>query len=843
MNLKKFAPYIWIIAGFILISCFYCMPQFQGKRLDSHDGYSWEAASHEAVAYHDSTGIAPLWSNSMFGGMPTYTVYLSGIKDYVQPLQVTISKALPDTIFLFFLPMLGFFILACSLRINKWVGAVGAVAYAFATYNPVIISAGHITKMISIGHMPGILAGFLMIFNGRRLSGAAVMGLFLTLMISYSHYQMVYYMMIILLIAGIGIAIDEIKNGRMANLLIGTGIVIAVGLVSAGPSLPNVLTTNEYAKYTMRGGQSELKKDNGEEKKNGGLDKEYAFRWSNGIGETFCYLVPQLYGGAIGQDAGTGSHFYETLTSIGAPESQAAQMAEYAPLYWGPQAKEHIFSGPVYFGAIICFLFVLGLMLVRNRYKWWILALVILSTFMSWGSNFPAFNYFLFDHVPMANKFRAPSMVLTITQLMFPLMAVLALNDIFSGKVTNEEIWKKTKTAAIITAGLCLLLGVGGQMFFDFRSVTDGEMAQQYSKMANNPEIGQRIVKALQEDRAAMAMKSGIWSAVLIVGAAGAIWAFAKGKFKKEYAIGALALLVMIDLIPTAKIYLGEKNYADVSDYESRFTPRPVDEQIMKDKDPYYRVLDLSVNTYNDAMQAYFHKCVGGYSPSKMETYQDLIDVHLGGNGFNSEVLNMLNTKYVIFNGGPNNQAVFQPNMGACGNAWFVDNVHYVNNANEEMDAMKAPKLGDTTPVAGAWSARNTAIVRSNFQNTVGGTSFVKDSAAFVRLSKYGLNDIHFESSNAHEGLAVFSDIYYDKGWKAYIDGKETPIVKANYVLRALKIPAGTHKIDFEFKPETYYKSNNLAMISSILLYVLFGAALFMAYKHKEEIMHPENKA
>jgi hypothetical protein len=430
-------------------------------------------------------------------------------------------------------------------------------------------------------------------------------------------------------------------------------------------------------------------------------------------------------------------------------------------------------------------------------------------------------------------------MVLVIAQLMFPLLAVLALNDIFSGKVTGEEIWNKTKKAAIITGGLCLLLGIGGQMFFDFRSVNDGELAQQYAKMANNPEVGQKIVKALQEDRASMAMKSGIWSAILIAGAAGAIWAFSKGKFNKQFAIGALGLLVVIDLIPTAKIYLGDKNYADASEYEDHFKPRPVDTEILKDKDPYYRVLDVSGNTYGDATQAYFHKCIGGYSPSKMETYQDLIDVHLGGNGFNSEVLNMLNTKYIIFNAG--NQAVYQPNPGACGNAWFVDNVRYAQDANEEMSAMNAPRIGDTASVPGGWKARNTAIVRKNFAGELNNaTTFVRDSAAYVRLSKYGLNDIHFESSNTQEGLAVFSDIYYDKGWKAYVDGKETPIMKVNYVLRALKLPAGNHKIDFEFKPATYYKSNNLAMISSILLYLLFGAALFMTYKNKQEIMHPE---
>jgi hypothetical protein len=833
LNLKKYMPYIWIIVGFAIVSFLYCYPQLQGKKLNQHDGISWVGASHEAVSYKDSTGISPLWSNSMFGGMPTYTSYLTGIKDYVQPIQSLVSAVIPDPAFLFFLAMVGFFVLACSLGFNIWIGAIGAIAYAFATYNPVIISAGHVTKMISLGHLPGVLAGFLMIFNGRRLTGAAVMGLFFTLMISVSHYQIVYYTALLLLIAGIGIAINEFKNGRAKNLIIGTVIAAVVGVLSLLPSLPNILPTAEYTKYTMRGGASELKLNKeSETKKSGGLDKDYAFKWSNGIGETFCLIVPQLYGGASAQDIGSSSNFYKAMTNAGFPEQNAEQYAAQAPTYWGPQP---FLSGPVYFGAIICFLFVLGMAIVRSPYKWWILAASILAIMMSWGNHFEAFNYFLFDHLPMYNKFRAPSMVLVIPQLLFPILGIWALNDIFTKKIEGEELWKKIKLSAIITGGLCLLLAIGGQMFFDFKGSGDAEMAAQFSKAANNPQIGQQIIKALQDDRAALAMKSGLMSAFFIAAAAALLWAFSKNKLKKEMAIGGLALLVLFDMLPTASKYLNEKNYVDSSDYDAQLAPRPVDEAIMKDKDPYYRVLDLTRNTYNDAVQAYFHKCVGGYSAAKMESYQDLIDVYLS-KGFNTQVLDMLNTKYIIFNGGANGQASFQPNTDACGNAWFVNEIKYVNSANEEMTAMKAKDLGDTAHIINEWKALQTAVIRKDFAPQLGNSSnFIKDSAANVKLDKYGLNEISFVSSNKNEGLAVFSDIYYDKGWKAYVDGKETPIVKANYVLRALKLPAGNHKIEFKFHPDSYYKSNNLAMISSILLYLLFGAAIFMAFKKKEE--------
>lgn len=834
---KKNAPYIWIVVGFILIAFIYCLPQFQGKKINMHDGISWESSIQEAKMYEDSTGVKPLWSNAMFGGMPTYTTYMTGVKNYVIDIQNAVSKVIPFPAFLFFFAMLGFFVLTCSLKIDKWVGAIGAVAYAFATYNLGLIASGHVTKMFSIADMPGVLAGFIMIYNGRRLSGAAIMALFFTLMVSVSHFQMVYYTVIMLFIAGIGIAINEIKSGRINNLLIGTAIAVLVGVLSLGPSLPTILTTREYTEYTMRGGGSELKQLKGSEtKKAGGLDVEYAYRWSNDIGETFCLMIPQLYGGGGGQNIGTDSKLFETLTQAGVPEASAEQFVENAPTYWGSQP---FLAGPVYFGAIICFLFVLGMMVIRSPHKWWILATCIIAILMSWGRNLPSLNNFLFDHLPMYNKFRVPSMILVVPQLLFPMVAVWALNDVFTKKIAGEELWKKLKVAAIATAGLCVLLAIGGQAIFDFKASGlnqgDLQLAQQFSGNGGNEAIANKILSALSEDRASMAMNSGLLSAFFILAAAGILYAFNTNKLNSKMAIGALALLVALDLLPTARKYLNDNNYIDTEEYQAQFNPRQVDLEIQKDKDPYYRVLDLSRNTYNDAMQSYHHKTIGGYSAVKMESYQDLIDVHMSG-PFNSEVLNMLNTKYIIFNGGPNGQPAYQPNPGANGNAWFVNEVKYVNNADEEMKSMNAAGLGDTTQMPNAWKANQTAIIRNTFAAKINNAkSFVKDSAASVKLDKYGLNEISFVSNNSHEGLAVFSDIYYDKGWKAYVDGKETPIVKANYVLRAILLPAGNHKIEFKFHPETYYSTNNYAMISSILLYALFGAALFMAFRKKGE--------
>lgn len=828
--LKRNAQTIGIVVGFILIAFIYCMPQFQGKKLNVHDSMSWEASVHQLRAYEDSTGIAPIWSNAMFGGMPTYNYYVNGVKNYVAHVQQIMEAVVPFPASMLFYAMLSFFLLACTLRINKWIGALGAIAYTFATYNPELIASGHITKMYSVGDMPGVLAGFLLIFNGRRLAGAAIMALFMTLLVGHSHFQMVYYTLITLGIAGLVIAINEIKNGRLQNLLIGAGISLAVTALSFGPSLPVVMATREYTEYTMRGGGSELKKLNGgEQKKNGGLDKEYAFRWSNDIGETFCILVPKLYGGGGREKLGTSSEMYQAMTAAGVPESSAEQFVENAPTYWGPQP---FLAGPIYFGAIICFLFVLGMLVIRSAHKWWILAVSVLAVLMSTGKNLPALNYFLFDHLPMYNKFRVPAMILVLPQLLFPLMSIWVLNDIFSNKIAKDELWKKIKMAAGITGGLALLLGVGGRMLFDFKSYglnrTDEQLMQQFQ---GNEQLGQRVVRALVDDRASMAMNSGLASAFFIAAAAALLWLFLKDRIKKEMAIGGLALLVAIDLMPLARNYFNEDNFTDISEYEAQFNPRPVDTEILKDPDPYYRVFDITRDVYNDATLAYHHKLVGGYSAVKMESYQDLIDVHLSG-PFNAEVLNMLNTKYIIFPGGQNGAPAYQPNPNACGNAWFVNNIRYVANAKEEMEAMKAPAIGDTTQMPGSWSAKQTAIIRESFKKETGGLSvWDKDSAAYVKLDKYGLNEISFVSANSKEGLAVFSDIYYDAGWKAFVDGKETPIIKANYVLRALKLPAGTHKIEFRFHPDSFYGYNGVAMASSLITFLLLGAALFFALR------------
>lgn len=813
-DFKKLLPHLYIIAAFAIISVVYCLPALQGKVLSQHDNISWKAMYHETEAYFDSTGINPLWTNNMFGGMPNYTIGIPESDNYVGMVHLLATGLLAKPANYLFLAMVCFYILMVVMRIDRWLGLIGGLAYTFATYNVVIIGAGHDTKMLAIAYMPAVLAGLISIYRGAWLGGGALMGISLALMVGSNHYQVMYYAAIMIVFYFFGKLVLTIKNKENLGKFVTSSVIAgAIALASLGTSMAYILTTKEYAKVTMRGGESELTINKTEAKKAGGLDKDYAFRWSNGIGETFCFMIPYLYGGSTS----------EPIEKAPQTEALVGGQTDRIPMYWGPQAETGIFSGPVYFGAVICFLFVLGIVVVRSAHKWWIVAVCILTIMMSWGKNLPSFNYWLFDTLPMYNKFRTPTIILIIPQLLFPMLGIWGLSEILKGNVSKEEAWKKVKLAAGITAGICVLFALAGGMFFNFTNATfDAQLPQQ-------------LMGPLKEDRQALATKSSLTSAVYILIAASLIWAFVKDKINRNIMVGGIGLIVAIDLISVASNYLNEANYEDPSDYEAMFQPRQVDQAIMQDKDPYYRVLDLSKNTYNDAIQAYFHKCIGGYSPAKMEIYQDLIDVQLGGaqsgGKFNAQVLNMLNAKYIIFQPGQQQQAMYQPNPAALGNAWFVNEVQWAKTADEEMQMLNAPPLGDTAFNPNAFNPARTAVVRANFEGQLAGYQFGKDSAASIQLTKYGLNDLSFVSNNSQNGFAVFSDIWYPYGWEAYVDGKQTEIIRANYVLRAIKIPAGQHTIEFKFRPQSFATGNTIAMFSSLLLIGLMLAGIFMGLK------------
>lgn len=831
-DFKRLLPHLYIIIGFFILAALFSYPQFDGMELRQGDIVSWKAMSKEARDWHEQTGENVLWSNSMFGGMPTYTFYVPETNNYIYVIQDAIMNLMGKPAGFLVLAMLGFYILMMIMGVNRWLAAAGSIAYAFSTYNVTLIAAGHDTKMWALAYMPAVIGGLMLLYRGKWWSGIPVLGISLALLMTTGHYQVVYYTIIIIMGLVITYFIEAVREKKLKRFFIASAVALVTALIGVGPNMQLFLSAVEYNKTTMRGGESELTLNHDEGKQSGGLDKEYAFRWSNEPAESFTVLVPLLYGGASSEDVGANSETYDLMTGMGVPAQSAEGFTHNLPTYWGSQPFT---GGPFYFGAIICFLFVLGILVIRSVHKWWIVAVCLLAFLMSLGYHFKGFNYFLFDTLPGFNKFRVPNMILVIPQMLFPVLGIWALNDLLKDKLSKEELWKNVKLAGIITGGLALVLSLGGSMFFSYKGAGDERMQQQLVQSFQNEDAARQVVSAIQDDRANMAMQSGLVSIVFIALIVGLLWAYSKNKLKGQYVTIAVVVLVAIDLIRVDVRYLNEDNYVYKEDYEQQFAPRPVDMQVknMAGNDPFYRVLDLSKNTYNDAVQAAHHHAIGGYSPAKMEVYQDLIDIHMNGSTYNSEVLNMLNTRFII-TPGQQGQPSAIPNPEANGNAWFVQNIDWVETADDEMLAMNAPSLGQVDTTGSGFDSKNTAVVRTKYKDQFNGYNFGKDSAAYVRLTKYGLNTMEYESSNSQNGFAVFSDIYYPYGWNAYIDGEQAEIIKVNYLLRGLKIPAGKHKVEFRFHPDTFYTGDKIAMVSSLLLILVSLGSIYMSFREKK---------
>ena len=828
---KKFLPHLWVIGIFVVLSCAFCYPAFQGNTIVQHDMNTWLEGSKESRDFYEQTGENSLWANNMFSGMPQNLIDFYSETNWFGKLSRAVQfythGKVPNPATYFFLAMVSFYILMCSLKINKWLGALGAVAFAFSAYNAQIISAGHTTKMLDIAFAPGILAGVILAYRGKYLAGAAVAGIFLSFAFDAGHWQIVYYTAIAIAIMVIAQFIDAIKKGTLKRFFIASALLLLVAALAVGTNATRLLLLQEYSPYSIRGGKSELTAN--QKGNSGGLDKEYAFRWSVGISETLCILIPNLYGGSTQENIGEESNLGQKLGSMGVPPQQITGITEHAPLYWGAQQEMMNLAGPSYFGAVICLLFVLALLVIKSKHKWWIAGLSLLFLIFAMGKNFAAFNFFMYDYFPGYNKFRSPNMAASIASIFFPLLAAWALRDIFLEKVTKEELWKKLRIAVMITGGICLLALIATQTTFDYKGAADEEIQQR------NFQAIPELMTALRKDRADAASADALRSLIFVLLAGGVLWAFAKGKIKKEVAITGLGLLVVFDMIPVAHRYLNERNFVDDESYALQLQPNQADRQILQDKDQYYRVLDWSTSAFNDSRPSLFHKSIGGYSGVKMQIYQELIENQLGK--LNSSVLNMLNAKYIIVPG-QNNQLMVQPNPAALGNAWFVSEIKWVKTADEEMKALDAPLLtnpGDT--MAGNFNPALTAILRDTLKNTLGNYAFGKDAAASIKLvpNGYGPKHLKYESNNSQPGLAVFSEIYYPVGWKALVDGKETPIMRTDYVLRAIKVPAGKHIIEFTYDSPAFEKGEKYALIGSILLTLVILGAIYVGFFRKEK--------
>jgi hypothetical protein len=712
---------------------------------------------------------------------------------------------LPRPADMVFLYMIGFFILLIVLRVNPWLSIAGAIAFGFSSYFFIILEAGHNSKAHAIGYMAPVIAGFILAYRGKYLAGGILAMLFLALEIRAGHPQMTYYLMMLLLIFGIAELIGAVRNKQIVHFVKASSAIVAAVVIAVLTHTTSLWATWEYGRETIRG-KSELstKKEN----RTSGLDKDYATAWSYGVAETGTLLIPNFHGGSSMGKLSTDSETYKVLIENNIPRQQAESFIGGAPTYWGTQPFT---SGPVYIGAIVVFLFIFGLFVIKGSMKWWLLATTILSILLSWGKNFMPLTEFFLDYFPGYNKFRAVSMTLVIAELTIPILAFLALNQVFKKDTDKQKLIKSLQFSFYIVGGFLMVFILLPGALFSFTGASDAQF----------PEW---LVQTMIDDRINLLRMDALRSLLFVLLTSLVLWLFLKGKLKRTYVFASLILLVVVDMWPVDRRYLNNDNFVAGKKMDEPYSKTSADEFILKDVDPNFRVLNLTSDPFKDAATSYYHKSIGGYHGAKLRRYQELYD-HQIQQKFNMNVLNMLNTKYII-QSDKNKKPSASINIAALGNAWFVENFTLVNNADEELAA-----LDDFDP-------EKVAIVDKRFTNDLEGFSPSRDSTASIKLIEYAPNHLKYQSNTKKDQLVVFSEIYYDKGWNAYVDGVLNPHFRANYVLRAMVLPEGKHLVEFKFEPSVYKVGEKVSLASSLLLIILvLGYCVFeiRKYLRKEE--------
>ena len=823
---KKFLPHLIAIVIFLIAAIIYCSPALQGKVVAQTDITHWKGAVQQSFEYektHDGKG--PLWTNSLFSGMPAFQIgdvpYNNVIPGYVNTIM---TLGLPKPISFFFLACICFYILTQILRLRPWVGIMGALAFAYATFNPVIIAAGHDTQMLSIAYMPAVLASVLLIYEKKYWLGAALTALFSATMIAMNHLQIVYYMVLVIVIMTVFFAIRWIQQKDFKHLFLAGSFAIVAGTIGVLTNSVNLFSTYEYQKYTIRGGASYLTDTTAKKSataKNG-LDADYAFAYSLEIAEPLVMVVPRMFGGS----SGFSDIDEEKSKTIEALRAMPQELQQQLPVsaYWGGITTVDGSvgtSGPPYIGAIVCFLAIIGFFITDKKYKWAILATVVIAIMLSWGSFFKSFNDIVFNIVPFYNKFRAPSMILVIPQLLLPLMAAFGVNTLIN-KENKKTLWPQLKKGLIATGilfGVLLLL----YMSLGYMSSMDNEIMRQVRNSGQQQliEAVRPFFDGLKADRKSLFITDIFRSLGFIVLAGLILWLLIRNTIKPVVATLLLTVFVFIDLITVDNKYLKKENYQDKTDNEMVFQRTAYDDTIKADKS-YFRVLNYAQDRFNENITSYTHNSVGGYHAAKLRIYQDIIERQLGTN--NMAVVNMLNAKYFIQKETNPQSPQFghtvamQKNNGALGPCWLVKTVQFVKNADDEMNALNHFNPSDT------------AFVQESFKPSITAMP-VADSAASIQLVKNDNDVITYSFNSSTNQFAVFSEVYYPGGWRTYIDNKEAPIIKTDYVLRGLAVPAGKHDIRFEFKPDGFYKGKKITAIFEILLALLLLSALFMEWR------------
>jgi len=794
-DFKTLLPYITAVLVFLVITLIYFSPLLEGKRIQQSDIMQFTGMSKEIADFREKTNTEPLWTNSMFGGMPAYqisVVYKGNILGY---LDTILSLGLPHPANIVFLYFIGFFILLLVLKVDPWLAIAGAIAFAFSSYFFIIIDVGHNSKAHAIAYIAPVLAGIILTLRRKYILGGILTAIFLSLEIKANHPQITYYLVIMVLMLGFFELIFAVREKRAVRLLASIGVLVIAASFAVVTNLATLWATWEYGKDTIRG-KSELTSDL--DNKTSGLDKDYATQWSYGVGETMTLFIPNFYGGASAGKISENSAIVKALKENNVPQNQISQFTKYPLpfLYWGNQPSV---AGPVYVGAIVFFLFVLGLIIVRGPLKWWLLAVTVLGVLLSWGHNFMAFTDFFMAYIPGYNKFRGVSMALVIVEVAMPILSLLALKVLFEKHLDQKTLFRSLQIAAGITGGLALLFVIMPGLFLGFSGPVDATIQQQY-------QFPDWMMQAIRDERARLVRLDALRSLAFIVLTAGLLWAFLLSKLQKSYIYIILGVLILLDMFVISKRYLNNDSFTSKTKVETPFTPTQADQQILQDSDPDYRVFNLTVNTFNDASTSYFHKSIGGYHGAKLRRYQELIENQISKQ--NMSVLNMLNTKYFILPG-DDRKPTAQRNFDALGHAWFVEGYELVDNADQEMAAISVFNPADT------------AVIDKRFENELASYTPGRDSAAYIKLTSYAPNHLSYQYESGKDEMALFSEIYYPKGWNAYIDGNLTPYFRANYVLRAMILPAGSHQLEFKFEPNVYIVGEKISLISSITLLVL----------------------
>ena len=819
---SKLLPVAAALAIFFVVSAAYFAPQFRGEVLPQHDVIQYEGMAKDISDMRAATGEDPQWTGGMFGGMPAYLINVAYPAQLVKNTVGKVVKIIDTPAGFLFFAMTAMWLMLLIFGVNPWVGIVASLAYGLSTYFLLIIGAGHVTKMWALVYAPLMMGGAWMTLRGNIWCGAALTALTASLEIGANHPQITYYFLVAMAAFWISEGITSFREKRMKNFALRTAALAAAGILAVGSNFSPLWYTAKHSKETIRGG-SELATTT--EASTSGLALDYATAWSYGKAETFNLLIPDFMGRESGTTFPADGQTAAVLNDYGLRGA-----AQQLGVYWGTQPYT---GGPTYLGAAAVFLAALGIALARGRNKWWIIAACVVMILLAWGRNLMGFTEFAFKYLPGYNKFRTVSMTLVVVQWAVPLLGAFALMRLWKGEIPRERLLRGLAWAAGITGGLCLLFAVAGSVFFDFgradstvymadtfRHIFESNNMQSYIDRGMDVEWAEATAEAMAADRAAM-MQADAWrSLLMILLAAGGVALFALRKINKYVLTGLLGGVMLLDLVPVDLRFLSSDNF--VSTQRNRVTATAADKAIMQDTDPGYRVLNLTVSPFNDATTSYFHRSVGGYHGAKLARYQDLIDRYLSK--VDDGVLDMLNTRYLIV-AGREGQPEPRIRTTANGAAWFVDSLVYVPTAQAEIDALETIDTKTTAVVATKDEAQTAGVLTA---------ASGADSTRVIALTEYRPNYLKYEYTAPAKSVAVFSEIFYDHGWTAYVDGEETPYFRADYVLRAMVLPAGTHTVEWRFRAPGWTAVEGVTLAASLVILLGAVAALVYCFRKKK---------